>query len=229
MKAGIKIAPLCIALMACLPSPAQATDTGQPTVTTTNVQGSIPSKVATIEKYSVDTTDPDAYIPTGNLSIAYSDGTMVVEKVPPARKSTANETVFNESGFNDIKISDDKRTIGWSELFENGGTSYPIPEVLVIYRSEKTITHIRQGQMLWDWTFLDGAKQVVAVWGPTHGSSTGDYQLYDARTGRMLSEFMKDTDDKSQRPDVPAWVRQTDQRLFSPDNTQRSASKKKPG
>jgi hypothetical protein len=217
MNNKIKIALRCVALTVCIPSLAKAMGNDQPTVTTTEVQGDIPSKGATILKYEVDTTNADAYIATGNLTIEYSDGTKVVEKLPPAQKSTENETVFNEAGFNDVKISDDKRTIGWSELFENGGTSYPIPEALAIYRSGKTITHIRQGQMLWDWTFLDDAKRVAGVWGLTHGTSTGDYQLYDAETGQMLSELRKDTEVKSPGPETPAWVQHTDQKLFSRD------------
>ena len=217
MKCKIKIAPLCVVLTFCLPSLARATANDQPTVYTTEVRGAIPSKDATIVKYEVDGTDRDAYVSAGNLTIEYSDGTKVVEGLPPARKSTANETVLNEVGFDDVKISDDKRTIGWSELFENVGTSYPIPETLAVYRSGKTITHIRQGQMLWGWTFFDHARRVAGVWGPTHGTSTGDYQLYDAETGQMLSELIKDTENRSRQTETAAWVRHTDQELFSRD------------
>jgi hypothetical protein len=214
MKYDIKIARLCILPM-CLLSLARATDDNQSVITTTKIQGDIPSKTATIVNYSVDTTDPDAYVATGNLSIQYSDGTKVIVKIPPRRKSTDNETIFNEVGFNDIKILGDKRTIGWSELFENCCTSYPIPEVLAIYGSGKVITHIRQGQMLWDWTFLDGAKHIAVIWGLAHGTSIGDYQLYDVKRGEMLSEFIKDTEDRSQRPDIPTWVHDTDKKVLS--------------
>jgi hypothetical protein len=214
MKYKIKIALICFVLTLFVPlfSMAQTTKEDQPTITVTKVQGNIPSKDAYIVKYSVDTTNPNDYIATGNLTIEYSDGTKVVEKVPPARKSSENETVFNKVGFNDVEVSSGRRTIGWTELFENCGTSYPIPEVLAIYQSGKTITHIKQGQMVWFWRFLDGGKKIAAVWGPTHGREVG-YQLYDVSTGRMLSEVFGNEKSQSLDPDAPEWAKQTEQEM----------------
>jgi hypothetical protein len=200
---------------------AHTTEEDQPTITVTKVQGNIPSKYAYIVKYSVDTTDPNGYIATGNLTIEYSDGTKVVEKVPPARKSPENETVFNKMGFNDVEVSSDRRTIGWTELFENCGTSYPVPEVLAIYQSGKTITHIQQGQMVWEWVFLDDGKHVSAVWGPTHGPDAGDYQLYDAQSGYMLSEFFGGEGSNPKKPEAPEWVKQTDQKIQAKHSKQK--------
>jgi hypothetical protein len=218
-----KIAPVCLGIIICLLllSLGRAASDDQPKVTITKVQGKIPSKDAYILKYKVDTQDPNDYIPTGDLSIEYSDGTTVVEKIPPAQKSSDKETVFNEVGFSDVKVSSDKRTIGWTEVFENCCTSYPVPEVLAIYQSGETITHIQQGQMVWDWVFLDGSQHVSAVWGPTHGTDRGDYQLYDARTGHMLSEFFGEPADNSTNPEAPEWVKQTDRKTQTKNSKQK--------
>jgi hypothetical protein len=93
--------------------------------------------------------------------------------------------------------------VGWWAALDNAGRSYAIPYVLAIYQSGKNILHIEWGQMLWFWTFRDGGKRIAAVWGPTHGPEVGDYQLYDARTGRLLSEVFGDPTTQSLSPDAP--------------------------
>jgi hypothetical protein len=70
--------------------------------------------------------------------------------------------------------------------------------------------HIQQGQALWYWTFRDGGEHVAAVWGPTHGPYGGDYQLYDAKTGHLISEVFGDPRTQSLSADVPEWVKETE-------------------
>jgi hypothetical protein len=83
------------------------------------------------------------------------------------------------------------------------------------------ITHIQQGQMVWEWVFLDDGKHVSAVWGPTHGPDAGDYQLYDAQSGYMLSNFFGEEGSNPKNPETPEWVKQTDQKIQAKHSKQK--------
>ncbi len=187
----------------------------QPAVNITKIEGSEPAATAHIVKYYVDKATPDSGYETGNLRIIYSDKTEVNVKLRRKEKNTDNNIVKNQRGIIDPKVAQDERTIGWAETFDNCATSYSIPLVLAIYHSGKNVLHIQQGLMLWYWTFLDGGKYVAAVWGTTHGPEVGDYQLYDAKTGKMLSEVLGSAERQSLDSDAPDWSKQTEQKMHS--------------
>jgi len=157
------------------PPPANASGGGRPTVH------------ANVVEFFVE--KPDSYA-TGSLHIIYSDGAQVVEVLPPedARKGDAE----NQVGISSVQLAGDQKTVGWAQTYFIGGQSYPIPLVLTLYRSGSIIRRIRQGQMIWGWSFLDGAQKAAIVWGLTHGPEVGDYQLYDVNTGRKLAEAYGD-------------------------------------
>lgn len=167
---------------------------------------------AHIFKYYVDVPSPDSGDETGNLHILYSDKTEVSDTLRPKRQITddSNHVVYKQQGITDVQMASDVRTIGWAEMIDNPATSYAIPYALAIYQSGKTILHIQQGQMLWYWSFRDGGKHIAAVWGPTHGPEVGDYQLYDARTGRLLSEVFGDPTTQSLGADAPEWAKEAE-------------------
>ncbi|HEX9111162.1 MAG TPA: hypothetical protein VF845_06750 [Terriglobales bacterium] len=201
----------------CLPVVAwtQTKDADQPKITITKINGTVPASDAHIVKYYVDDRTPGSDYETGSLHIIYSDKTELVEKLPPKQKSTEDNVVFNEVGITDPKLADDKRTIAWTEQFENCCTSYSIPLVLAIYCSGKNIVEIQQGQMVWNWMFVGGGKRVAAVWGAVHLSEIGDYQLYDPETGHMIEEIIGDKEIEGKDgtvhgvgPDAPAWAKE---------------------
>ena len=189
---------------------AQTADGDQPTVKVTQIKGNVPAENVYILKYYVDKPSPDSGYETGTLRIAYSDKTEIVEALLPKEKSTEKNIVYNQEGITDVKVATDKRTIGWAETFDNCCTSYSIPIALAIYRSGDTILHIQQGQALWYWTFRDGGEHVAAVWGTTHGPYGGDYQLYDAKTGHLISEVFGDPTTQSLSADAPEWAKETE-------------------
>ena len=202
---------LCLPVAAC----AQTEDADQPEITITNIHGTSPPKDAYIVKAYVDETTPGSGYETGSLHIIYSDKTEVVEKLPLKEKSTADNIAFNEEGFSEPKVAGDKRTIAWTEQFDNCCTSYTIPLVLAIYRSGDNIVHIRQGLMVWGWMFCDGGKHVAAVWGTVHFSDIGEYQLYDTETGHMMDEVIANAEIEGKNgtvhglgPDAPAWAKE---------------------
>jgi hypothetical protein len=190
---------------------AHITEGDQPTVKVTEMKGKVPAENAHITRYYVDKPSLDSGYETGDLHIIYSDKTEIIETLPPKEKSTEKNIVENQEGIEDVKIAPDQRTIGWAMTFDNCCTSYAIPMVLAIYRSGDTVLHIQQGQTLWHWMFLDGGKQAAASWGPTHGPFGGDYQLYDVKTGHLVSEVFGDPKTQSLSPDAPEWAKETEQ------------------
>lgn len=202
--------------MVCLPIAAWGqTGSADPSkVSAKRIEGDVPTKDAYVVRYYVDKAAPGSGYETGSLHVLYSDKTEVIEKLPAKQKSTDKSVVLNEEGITEPRLADDKRTIAWTEQFDNGSTSYSIPLVLAVYRSGKNIVEIQQGQMVWNWMFLDGGKRIAAVWGPVHSSDVGDYQLYDTESGRMIAEVVADAEvgEKNEnihglRPDAPAWAK----------------------
>jgi hypothetical protein len=187
MKTAARLALLTglTLLSACRAQPA---DDARSSPSKAESQNGVPSRRTYIVRYYVEKAVPGTTYETGPLHIVYSDGTELIERPPQREQSTADDTVEHGEGFSDPQLAEDKNTIGWTELYDNCCTSYAIPLVLVVSKSGAIIRRIQQGQMVWYWTFLDGGKRVAVVWGPTHGSDAGDYQLYDVKTGRMLSE-----------------------------------------
>jgi hypothetical protein len=193
----------------------QTNGTDQPKIAVTKIDGNVPAADAQIIKYYVDKTTPESGHETGSLHILYGDKTEVIEKLPPKQKSIEDSVVFHEEGITEPKVAEDKRTIAWTEQFDNCCTSYSIPLVLAIYRSGGHIVEIQQGQMVWKWMFLDGGKRIAAVWGPVHFSDIGDYQLYDTESGHMIEEVLANAEVEGKNgtvhglgPKAPAWAKQ---------------------
>ena len=179
------------------------------------VSAQSPSPNARITKFFVDHAEPDSGYETGPLHVIYSDGTEVVQKLPPLKKSTDKETAFNEVGFSEVQLADDKKTLGWAVQVENCCTSYSIPLTVVVFRSGK-ILHSFNQQMVWKWMFLPGSIQLAIVWGPTHGPEVGDYRLYNIASGSLVSEVWGDEDTQSLKNDAPNWARELEERLHRP-------------
>jgi hypothetical protein len=188
-------------------------------ISVTEIQSSAPAQTAHITKYYVDKAAPGSDYETGNLHVIYTDGTEVIEKIPPKEKSTEANTVYNQEGISDIEVAADKRTIGWTAMVDNCCTSYTVPVSVAIYQSGKKVLHIQQGQMVWYWTFLSGGKHVAVVWGLTHGPEVGDYQLYDAKTGRMLSEVFGEEDIQGLAPNAPKWAKLVEEQMHKRPST----------
>jgi hypothetical protein len=59
----------------------------------------------------------------------------------------------------------------------------------------------------------EGGKRVAVVFGPTHGPEVGDYQLYDVKTGKLVSEVWGDAETQSLKTDAPDWAKHLQDRL----------------
>lgn len=181
-----------------------------PEVTTTEIHGAVPAESAHIAKYYVANAAKGSGYETGDLHILYSDKTEVVETLAPRTEARGDEIVDNEAGFKDVRVADDGRTIAWLKMQDGCCQSYSIPVELAVYHSGNTIMHIDEGQVVWYWAFLEGGKQVVAVWSANHGPFVGHYERYDTATGKLLGEVFGDPRTQSLDADAPAWALQVE-------------------
>jgi hypothetical protein len=171
-----------------------------------------PSARATIAKFFIDEAKPGSGYETGPIHIIYSDGTEIIQKLPPLKKSTKKETVFNAVGFSQIELADDQKTLGWTVQVQNCCTSYSIPLSVVVFRSGRII-HSFAERMVWDWMFLPDSKQLAVVWGATHGPEVGEYMLYDISTGKLVAEVWGDEDKQALKDDAPDWAKRLQEKL----------------
>lgn len=190
-------------VFAMVPAPAQA----PVAVTSTEIKGAAPAGTARILKYFLAPAARASGYHTGALHIVYSDGTEVVEDLLPLIKSPPGDFIGNELGFEQVKAAEDGRTLGWLEDYQTPSDSVPLPIVLSLYGSGKTILHVKQGQVVWYWGFQKGGEQVVTAWGEDHGPVVLDYQLYDAATGKLLGEAFGDEKTQSLPDNAPAWAK----------------------
>jgi ankyrin repeat protein len=160
---------------------------------------------AEITKFFIGDSIEDSGYETGPLHIIYDDGTEIVKTLPPLKASTEKEMVFPAVGFSDVQLAEDRQTLGWTINVENCCTSYSIPLSVVVFRDKQVLHTFSQGMMVWSWKFVQGGKQVEAVWGPTHGADVGDDCLYDVKSGKLISDTLGDCDESRQviTPDAP--------------------------
>lgn len=164
-------------------------------------------KAREIARFFIDQPEPGSAYETGPLHIVYTDGADVVMRLPPLQKSTDEEVVFNEVGFSDVRLAEDKQTIGWTIDVENCCTSYPLPLRVVVFRNEHVLREFDRMQMVQDWMFLNGGARIAIVTGFPHGPQIGDYRLYEVKTGKLLSEVFGDEKTQSLKPDAPQWAK----------------------
>jgi hypothetical protein len=170
------------------------------------------SETAQITKFFIVEPASGSAYETGPLHIIYSDGTEIVQSLPPLKPSNEKEVVFNAVGFSGVELAEDRETLGWMINVQNCCTSYSIPLSVVVFQHKRVLHTFQQGQMVWSWMFLDGGKQVAVVFGPTHGPEVGDYQLYDVKTGKLVSEVWGDADTQSLKTDAPDWAKRLQDR-----------------
>lgn len=174
-----------------------------------------PSQTTQITKFFVAKPAAGSGYETGPLHIIYSDGTEIVQTLPPLKASTDKEIVFNAVGFSGVDLAQDQQTLGWTVNVENCCTFYSIPLSVVVFQDKQVLHTFGQGQMVWSWMFLEGGKRVAIVFGPTHGPEVGDYQLHDVKTGKLVSEVWGHADTQSLKSDAPDWAKRLQDRVHN--------------
>ena len=97
-------------------------------------------------------------------------------------------------------ISEDKQSVGWLVEEDNCCTSYPIPTGLFVLRSGKK-HRLGTGQMVYDWCFIKGGKEVALSAGPVHNPDGQDVVRFDTESGKQLQEWYGDLEAPR-----PAWA-----------------------
>lgn len=139
---------------------------------------------------------------TGTVKKAYVDAKGSVHILEAGGKDIVVPKEKDQVGSSDVKIADDKKTVGWEALEDNCCTSYPIALSVVIWKDGKVRQRLGDGMMIYDWRFWEGGKQVAFCSGTVHGDSGGHCELHDVESGKTL-----DTIDGHLTGDSPAWAR----------------------
>ena len=135
---------------------------------------------------------------TRRLRIQTADGRTIA--VPPESEQV---------GVSDIEISPDGRVVGWTPLFGNCCTSYPIPHALHVYANGRTFTFAGNGLPVFRWAFVGGGAEVVFAQETVHGGLGINYEWRHIATGRLVAQYAPDYGpDDNPLPDQnpPAWV-----------------------
>ena len=185
----------------------------QPTETQKETKSA--SQTTEITRFFIEEPKEGSGYETGPLHIIYGDGTEFVKTLPPLKASTEKETVFNAVGFSGVQLAEDRQTLGWTINVENCCTSYSIPLSVVVFRHKQVLHTFDQGQMVWNWIFVQGGEHVAVVFGPTHGPEVGDYRLYDVKTGKLISEIWGDEDTQALKPSAPEWAKRLQDHLHN--------------
>ncbi len=100
----------------------------------------------------------------GNLRLIEANGTTVAVSKRP-----------NQVTFEQPRVSDDHRTIGWLEADHDPGSdafATPVADRLIVYRAGRIVRIVSTPQIFWSWRFADHDQKIVACTGPTHGGAS---------------------------------------------------------
>jgi hypothetical protein len=106
-------------------------------------------------------------------------------------------------GFSDVAISPDGQAVGWTALYPNCCTSYPIPMLVEVYSAGKRRT-FDPAIAPWHWCFVDGAEKIAALSTTVHGPQNEILELWEISTGKKLGDFTWMEGESN--PRAPAWV-----------------------
>jgi hypothetical protein len=129
-----------------------------------------------------------------------ADGTVHIVETGRGDKVAPKEK--DQVGSTELRIADDKKTVGWLADYENCCTSYPLSLELMIYKDGKVRQRLGDGMTIYDWRFWEGGKQAAFCSGTVHGDSGGHCELHDAISGRTLDTLEGCLDE-----DSPHWAR----------------------
>ena len=145
----------------------------------------------------------------GNVTVSTEDG----RQITPPRLPPFSDGI-NSVGADKAAVAPDHRSVGWLALFENGGTSYPLPLKLVVLHNGRLHSLDGNGYAsIWFWSFQDGGKRVAAREELPHGGVGVHYDLWDVASGKRVADYTPTYDENGHtiaRPNQPAWVKALD-------------------
>jgi hypothetical protein len=139
---------------------------------------------------------------TPQIERVYADDNGTVHVALVGGKPATIRKHKDQVGSGDIKIAPDHRTAGWTELYPNCCTSYPIPLTIAIYRDGRVRRRFQPGMMIYRWQFWEDGRQVAFCSGTVHSDQGVRCELHDVESGREIANFGGLPDDHS-----PDWAR----------------------
>jgi hypothetical protein len=149
--------------------------------------------------------------------IASVDSTDTVEtlsiRLANGRSIPAPFTDVEQQGFSRAAVSSDGRYVGWTAMFGNCCTSYPLPLSLVVHDGEKVVLLIRRedGPSIFKWRFSRDSRYVVYERTLPHGWSPTWYTRVRLADGVVVNRFECDPPEDPEQPPKrvirpPAWT-----------------------
>jgi hypothetical protein len=139
---------------------------------------------------------------TGRVEIVTTTGRTIL--IPPAKEQV---------GADDITLAPDGRAVGWTAMYPNVATSYPIPLELLVYADGK-LHRFRGNELpIWRWRFSGDGTEVAFEQETVHGGIGVHYERRRVRDGRLVAQFTPEADGYGRRisAEGPAWTRDLDQ------------------
>jgi len=128
--------------------------------------------------------------PRGTVQVVFKNG-----------KNTTVAEERDQVDHGEFIASRDGHAVGWTEMFPNCCTSYPIPLVVTIYRNGH-VRRFRSGMMIYQWQFWKDGVQIAFCSGTVHSDRGVTCELHDVASRRTLASFEGMPNDQS-----PDWAR----------------------
>lgn len=137
-----------------------------------------------------------------HIERVYADDNGTVHVALVNGKSATIRKQKEQVGADEVKVAPDRRTAGWTELYPNCCTSYPIPLAIAVYRDGRVRRRFRPGLMIYRWQFWEDGRQIAYCSGTVHSDGGVRCELHDVESGRKTADFAGLPDEHS-----PAWAR----------------------
>ena len=106
-----------------------------------------------------------------------------------------------DAGSDQLKISDNRLSVGWVAQYNGCCQSYPLPMVLIIARNGRVLKRIQPIRPVFDWRFEQGDRLVALYTDTPHFTPMPECELYDMQTGKRIATWKP-----GDTPKPPAWA-----------------------
>ena len=161
--------------------------------------------------FSLECFSEDLYVKAevgtdSNLHIFTESGKQIVIK-RENYKENGDERV--QESFEKIKLSNDRRSVGWLSMYKNCCTSYPIPLSLNIYTNKRVYSFAGIGLPVWQWNFQSNDQYVAFHQETVHGGFGSHFELREIKTNTLIDSFDPEVDQNDQPIEsqkMPVWT-----------------------
>ena len=132
---------------------------------------------------------PTPALPEITRLVLSDDGTSLHFETTDGRTVTV-DPLRDQVGFTQVRLSGDRKRLGWVAQFPNCCTSYPVPLQLAVSSENGSVVVFPASQAIFKWNFAKGSKAVVYRQEALHGSAVATYSLGRLKDGKILKTFV---------------------------------------